>query len=204
MDEEVKEKIVQGAEELFMRYGVKSVTMDDLAANLSVSKKTIYQHFKDKDELVLCVAHLHMELDQKELEKITDKSENAVQELFFMVQFIRNITKKMNPSVLFDLKKYHSKAWEAINTHKVCCIYDRVVSNLEQGKKEGYFRKEINSEILATMRMQSTEMGYDPLIYSPTKYNIIDVQMELFEHFLMGIVTPAGLELYNNYIVEIK
>lgn len=202
MDEEVKQKIISGAEELFMRYGIKSVTMDDLATNLSVSKKTIYQHFKDKDELVLSVAQLHMEQDQKDVAEIVGKSENAIQELFFMAQFIRNLATKMNPSVLFDLKKYHSKAWEAFHKHKICCIYETVVNNLERGKKEGYFRAEIKSEILATMRMQEVEMGYDPMVYSPTKFNIIDVQMELFEHFVMGLVTPKGLKLYNSYIIE--
>ena len=99
MVNEARDKIIVGAEELFMRYGIKSITMDDLASNLAISKKTIYQHFKDKDELVLEVAKIHMQQDEKEVECIITKSENAVQEIFYIAQFIRKMTAKLNPSV---------------------------------------------------------------------------------------------------------
>ena len=187
-----------------MRYGIKSITMDDLASNLAISKKTIYQHFKDKDELVLEVAKIHMQQDEKEVECIITKSENAVQEIFYIAQFIRKMTAKLNPSVLFDLKKYHSKAWDAFQAHKINCIYQHVVKNIERGKVEGYYRLEANAEILSTMRMQEVEMTYEPLVYSPTKFSLVEVQMELFDHFVRGIVTKAGLDLYNNYLNEIN
>ena len=202
MENEVRDRIIVGSDELFMRLGIKSVTMDDIASHLSISKKTIYQHFKDKNELVIAVSKVHMETDQCEVLEISNVSDNAVQELYFISLYIRKHMLKMNPSILFDLKKYHPKAWDLFKEHQRNCIYKTVVANIERGKKEGSFREEVNPEILAVLRMNSIEIGFDPSIYPSSKFNLLEVQMQLFDHFVHGIVTAKGLKQLEQYVKD--
>ena len=202
MVNETKERIITGADELFMRLGIKSVTMDDIASHLAVSKKTIYQNFKDKDALVIAVAEVHMTQDHVEVDKLIEGSENAIQELFFISKYIKTHVAKMNPSILFDLKKYHPKAWNLFKEHQVTCIASTVIRNIERGKKEGTYRKEVNAEILAVLRMQSIEMAFNPSLYPGNKFDLMEVNMQLFEHFVYGMVTTQGAELYNKYLED--
>lgn len=202
MVNETKDRIITGADELFMRLGIKSVTMDDIASHLAVSKKTIYQNFKDKDALVIAVSEVHMAQDHVEVEKLVKESENAIQELFFISQYIKTHVAKMNPSILFDLKKYHPKAWDLFQKHQVDCIASTVIKNIERGKKEGTYREGVNAEILAVLRMQSVEMAFNPVLYPVSKFDLMEVNMQLFEHFVYGMVTTKGAELYNKYLDE--
>lgn len=197
---ETKEKILAGAEELFMRYGIKSMTMDDIAKHLTVSKKTIYQHFKDKNDLVENVMENHMHHEQCHIAEIRNESSNAIEELFKISKFIKTMMMDMNPSIFLDLQKYHPDAWKYFQVHKHDCITSNILENLNWGVSEGYFREDINCEILALLRVEQIEFGFNPLIFSGNKFSILEVQMELLNHFIFGVVTPKGLELYNEYI----
>lgn len=202
MNSETKDRIIVGADELFMRLGIKSVTMDDIASHLAVSKKTIYQHFKDKDALVTSVTKVHMQQDEKEVEALVEESENAIQELFFISKYIKAHVAKMNPSIMYDLKKYHSKAWANFQEHKMNCIYNTVVKNIERGKKEGTYREAVNAEIVSILRMQSIEMAFNPSLFPVPEFDLLEVNMQLFEHFVYGVVTTKGADLYDKYVEE--
>lgn len=197
-----RERIVQGAEELFMKYGIKSITMDEIAAHLSMSKKTIYQCFKDKDELVCEVCDIHMRHEIEEMNRIVDESSNAIEEIFKMSIFIRDMSSKMNPSVLFDLRKYHPKAWAIYEEHKQECMHGSIIRNLQHGKDEGYYRADINVEILGRLRMQQVEWGLDPTVFPSSSYTLYEIQAQLFTHFLFGVITPSGWELFQQYVAE--
>ena len=195
----VKEKILQMAIEVLPRYGVKSVTMDDLAQRLSMSKKTIYQHFKDKSTLVEAVVeHMYCSQDEQ-LEVIREKSKDAIEEMYLISVFVRGILTTMDASVMFDLKKYYPKAYEKFNCHKEDKMYNSVLQNLNQGVEQGYYRKEINTEVLAKLKMVIMEGSFDPDVYPPNKFKFIDLQMELFDHYLYGILSSKGLEMLNVY-----
>lgn len=198
-DIDVKEKIIKGAEELFMRYGVRSITMDEIARHLGVSKKTIYLYFSDKDEIVLSVAQSHLGTQQKQFDKIADESKNSVEELVRLSFFLKENMKGVNPAVLFDLQKYHPKAWSAWMEYKRNVIKDSVVRNLKQGIKEGYFRSDINPEILAVVRLETIQMGFDDQVFPRDKFNLTQVQLHILEHFIHGLLTEKGKKLYNKY-----
>src|SRR6201989_3381049 len=108
---DIKEKILKGAEELFMRYGVRSISMDDIARHLMVSKKTLYQHFEDKEDLVTQASETHIEKSRKQYEALTESPANAIDELARISVCLRNDMNGMNHSLLFDLQKYHPRAW---------------------------------------------------------------------------------------------
>lgn len=196
---DIKSKILKGAEELFMRYGIRSVSMDNIASHLGVSKKTLYQYFKDKDEMVLSVAEEHISRDKDDLEEIAGSAKNAIEEMVKLSSCLRENFRDMNPSLLFDLQKYHHKAWEAWLNHKHHFIRNQIERSINLGKGEGYFRNEINTQVMAIMRLESIQMAFDPSLFPMETYVLTEVQMEIFEHFIYGLFTEKGRKLYEKY-----
>jgi TetR/AcrR family transcriptional regulator, cholesterol catabolism regulator len=198
-EQETKDKILIGAEGLFMKYGIRSVSMDDIARHLSVSKKTLYQHFADKDELVTMMSQLHMKRDVKEYEELTSASENSIDELNKISIQIKCDMEDMNPSLLYDLQKFHPKAWALWLNHKNDFIKSSIVRNLKQGISEGYFRPEINPEVMGISRLILIEAAFDGNLFPKDKFNLVHIQSQFFDHFVYGLCTDKGRKLYEKY-----
>lgn len=196
---DIKEKISRGAEELFMRYGIRSMTMDEIARHLGISKKTIYQYFSDKDEIVLSVTQRHLETNQKQFDLIAEESKNSVEELVKLSFCLKENLKGMNPSVMFDLQKYHQKAWSAWMEYKRKVIKESVMRNIRKGMEDGYFRPEINPEILAVLRLEEIQMAFDDQLFPRDRFSITQVQLHILEHFINGLLTDKGRKLYYKY-----
>jgi AcrR family transcriptional regulator len=196
---DIKRKILKGAESLFMKYGVRSISMDDIARHLSVSKKTLYQHFEDKEDIVTITCKSHIENVSKEFLAIMHSAENAIEELAKISFCLKQNSEEMNPTLLFDLQKYHPKAWGVWLDHKNKFIRDSIIRNLKQGIEEGYFRPEIKVEIIAAMRLEIVQLAFDDQIFPPSKFKLAEVQMQIFDHFVYGIVTEKGKKLYQKY-----
>jgi AcrR family transcriptional regulator len=202
-ESDIKDKILKGAMELFMKYGVRSVSMDDIARHLSVSKKTIYQYFADKDDVVTLVAQNHLEKGRSEFESLCENSKNAIYEMFRISMWLKKGVQEMNPSLLFDLKKYHAKAWNVWLDHKYKFIHDSVVKNLRQGIEEGYYRKDIRPEVLAVVRIEMVQLGFDERAFPQDQFDLSEVRMQIFDHFIHGLLTDKGRKLYEKYKQEI-
>lgn len=196
---EIKERIIQGGEELFFKYGIKSITMDTIASHLGISKKTIYEHVGDKNNLVELVSEAHFYKEQNILEEIEKNSINAIDEIFNVSIHMKQNFSKINPSLFFDIKRYHAKVWNMFDEKKHECIGGTLIRNLERGIREGFYRKEINPIILAKLRMKQVEWGFDGDEFPITEFSFVDVQMQLFEHFLYGIATEKGITLFIEY-----
>ena len=195
-ESEVKQKIIKGAESLFMKYGVRSISMDDIARHLSVSKKTLYQHFEDKEDIVTIACLSYIESITKDFERIENSSANAIDELSKISVRLRRHVEDMNPSLLFDLQKYHPRAWNVWLEHKRNFIRDSVVRNLKQGVIEGYFRPEMDLEVVATMRLELVQLPFDERIFPTGRFNVPDVQMQIYDHFVYGLLTDKGRKQY--------
>lgn len=196
---DIKSKILKGAESLFMKYGVRSISMDDIARHLSVSKKTLYQHFEDKEDIVTICCQSHIEGVSREFQEIEHVAENAIEELAKISLCLKQNSEEMNPTLLFDLQKYHPKAWSVWLDHKNKFIRESVVRNLKQGIEEGYFRPEIKVEIIAAMRLELVQLAFDDQLFPPSKFKVAEVQMQIFDHFVYGLVTEKGRKLYQKY-----
>lgn len=196
---QTKEKILKGAEGLFTKYGIRSISMDDIARHLSVSKKTLYQHFADKDELVTIAMQTHMEEQKKVFDGIASQAENSIDELYQIAGCLRKHSEESNPSLLFDIQKFHPKAWNVWIDYKNNFIRGTVIRNLEQGIKEGYFRHDINPEILASLRLAIIETCYDDRVFPKDKFSLMEIQAQIFEHFVYGLCTEKGKKLYQKY-----
>ncbi|MEQ9298296.1 MAG: TetR/AcrR family transcriptional regulator [Cyclobacteriaceae bacterium] len=199
---DTKEKIIQKADELFRLYGMRSVTMDDISKGLGISKKTIYQYYSDKDEIVTRATRHMLEHEQQEIEEISQGSKNALDELFEISRCIRKNVTNINPSILFELQKYHAKAWEIYLDFKEHAFKKTITQNLERGIKEGFFRKEIDIEVLALMRLEQFQMIFDQRIFPSTQFDFAKVQTQILEHFIYGILTEKGRALYEEKVAN--
>lgn len=199
-----RKKILFAAYELFFRYGIKSVTMDDIAKHLSISKKTIYLSFQNKDEVVHTLMEQVLLKDQADFITIAKNTSNVVEEVFVMMKKMNGILNTINPNIFYDLKKYHPKTWSLFHKFRMEFVVNCVVVSLEKGKKDGLVRLDINSNILAKLRGEEIEMGFNPAVFPIDKFKILDVQIAFVEHFLYGICTLKGHKLINKYkkIVE--
>jgi TetR/AcrR family transcriptional regulator, cholesterol catabolism regulator len=200
--DQTREKILKGAEELFLKYGVRSVSMDDIARHLSISKKTIYQYFVDKDEVVTQVTVGHIEQTKSGFDCLAPNSKNALDELMRIQFYLKKNMADIHPALLFDLKKYHSKAWNAWSEHKNKYIRESVVRNLKQGIEEGLYRSNLNPDILAALRIESIQWIHDGAILPSDKYKMVDVQLQMLDHFMYGLLTEKGRKLYEKYKQE--
>lgn len=195
---DIKDKILNGTEELFRRYGVRSISMDDIARHLSVSKKTLYQHFEDKDDVVLNITRHLLEENFKECEAIRKGAENPIEELATISIWMKKSMDEINPTMLFDLQKFHPKAWNLWLEFKNKFIHEEVIRNLEAGIEAGYMRP-VNKEIMSILRVEFVQMAFNQDIFPREKYNIVEVQSQIFDHFVFGLVTEKGRKLYLKY-----
>jgi len=198
----VEGKIIHASHELFMQFSVKSITMDDIARELSISKKTIYQYFRDKNELVLRVTESHLEKEREEIQSIKQRSANAIETLIEESLALRRNITGMNPSLLFDLRKYHQSAWELYLKCKQDVYISSLKETLENGVKEGLFRAEIDPRILAILRVEQIQMSLEKFIYPRDQFDFQQVQSQLFDHFLNGLVSDKGRRLLKKYQIN--
>lgn len=194
----MEEKIIAGAADLFHKYGVRSVSMDDIARHLSISKKTIYQYFKDKNDVVVQAMKWHLNINKQEYDEVFLTGHNAIEELSGVSQCMRKDFKDINQSLLFDLQKYHPEAWDLWVTFKTQYMKNQVLENLKKGVEEGYYRKEIDPETLARLRIEQVQLAFDENVFPKSAFNFKEVQLMFLDHFINGIVTEKGKQLYKS------
>jgi AcrR family transcriptional regulator len=191
-----KEKILRGAEDLFMKYGVRSISMDDIARHLSVSKKTLYQHFADKDELVVLVLKSHLERNAKEVETILETAGNSIEELAKISACMKRNIQGLNQTMMFDMQKFHPKAWSVWVEFKQKYIRESVIRNLKRGIQEGHIRPDVDPEVIAALRIELIQFSFNPDVFPRERFNMVEVHSQLFDHFVFGLVTEKGRKLY--------
>src|SRR5579862_575979 len=151
------DRIIAGGEELFSTAGIKSVTMDDIARHLGMSKKTIYQFFKDKNELVMALVKKKLQDDEDQMCAILSQSGNVIEEMINMMKCSEEIFSRINPIVIHDMQKYHPEAWKQFQNFKSGVLVHTLEQLLIKGIKQGYIRPDIDVKILARMRVSQVE-----------------------------------------------
>ena len=199
---DTKQRIQKAAHDLVMQYSIRSVSMDDIAANLGMSKKTIYQYFKDKDELVEAVVDDVITTNQCECNADRDKADNAIHEIFLVMDMMVEMFKTMNPSILFDMQKYHPAAFRKFMKHKNEFLYNVCLQNAERGVREELYRPEIAIDILCKYRVETMFIPFNPEFQQGLKHSLAKIQEEIIVHFLFGLVTLKGYKLILNYMEQ--
>jgi AcrR family transcriptional regulator len=193
------ERIIQGGEDLFLKAGIKSVTMDDIAKHMGMSKKTIYQFFKDKNELVIALVKKKLEEDEHQIKEIISKSTNVIDEMINMMKCSEEVFSRINPIVIHDMQKYHPEAWQIFQNFKADVIIHTLEELMNKGIEQGYIRPEVDVKIMARMRVNQVELGFDTKHFPLADFNPWKVQGQFLEHFNYGICTLKGFKLLNQY-----
>lgn len=193
------ERIIEGGEELFLTAGIKSVTMDDIARHVGMSKKTIYQFFKDKNELVIALVKKKLKEDEDQMEAIISQSGNVIEEMINMMKCSEEIFSRINPIVIHDMQKYHPDAWKEFQNFKSEVLISTLEQLLSKGIKQGFIRPEIDVKIIARMRVSQVELGFNTAVFPTAEFSPWRVQVQFLEHFNYGICTLKGYKLLNQY-----
>jgi len=196
---EAKERILAKAHDLFNRFGFRRVTMDEIATKTGMSKKTIYQWFATKDEIVDAVVVALLNKSVSSCECSSTSAENAVHEIFSNIDMIQDLMGEMNPVVLEDLEKYYPSVFEKFFRHKYDYIFKKLKRNLQKGIAEGLYREELNVDVISKFRIETMFIPFNQAIFPYGKYNLAEVEIETLEHFLYGISTVEGQKLIKKY-----
>ena len=196
---EVPEKIIVQSAELFIRSGIKSITMDDISREAGISKRTIYENFKDKDDLLRsCLNYLDNSY-KNETEEIIKNSENVIDTVFRILKHGIKVFATINPLFFTDLKKYHFNIW--IETHRINNekYLEQTHSLVKKGINEGFFRKNINIDIVTTLLHEQLKILSDEQIFPSGKYSKSVVFENIMINFIRGIATQKGISIIENY-----
>ena len=201
---DTKERILLKARELLMTYGIRSVSMDDIASSLGMSKKTIYQFYTDKNSLVESVFSFFIKNNEATCNADVERAENAIHAIFLGLDMAAKMFKSMNQSLMFDLQKYHPAVFTIVHNHKQRYIFEIVKANILQGQKQKLYRSELDAELLARYRVETMFIYFSPTFHQNLKMTFAEVNEQIMMHFLYGLVTPKGLEVIEKYRKELK
>ena len=196
---EPKERILHKSHELFNRYGLRSVSMDDIASQLGMSKKTLYQYYTDKDELVQAVFTEVLQQNRECCQQDKEQAENAIHEVFIAFDRVREMFASMNPAVLFDMEKYHPAMFSKFNEFKNDFLYGMIKANLERGKQEEIYREDIDVDIITRFRISTLMLAFNTDVFPTNRTQLIHIEQQLQEHFLYGLATTKGQKLIQKY-----
>lgn len=198
MSEEVK--ILERCERLFMRYGIKSVTMDDVARELGMSKKTLYQHFENKEELVRKVTQNHFACQNHMVEQVIRHSKTAIDEMFAIAAWMNAMSKNLNPSLIYDMRKYHPDSWQVFVDHRNNEVINSIKHNLKRGIGEGLYREDLDVEILSRIYVARMEMFIDNEIFPYEQFPPQKTFNVFMDYHIRGIATTKGIK----YLEKLK
>lgn len=189
-----EQQIIDQSAKVFMRLGIRSVNMDDIAQHLRISKKTLYQYVKDKNELVLKAVGLITTHHRECILGICAKGFNAIDESFEISRFVAAQVGQVHPSVHFDLQKYHPEAWDVLQSAERQDIYACVSGNLRKGMEEGLYRPDLSVDVIARIHISRFDVTFDGELFPQDKYRFEDVIWELFRYHIRGIATERGVK----------
>lgn len=192
-------KILLKARDLMLQSGLRQVTMDDLAHQLGISKKTIYQYYKDKVDLVKAVVNLELKDHELTCKDCKSKAENAIHEMFLLMENMKAMTQTMNPNSMMELEKHFSDAFDMIKNHKDEFLFSLIKQNLMKGIEEGCYRKDLDIDIISKFRLETVFIPFNLRLFPLNKFNSIEVHTQLMEHFVYGLMTVKGHELMDQY-----
>lgn len=199
---EIRDRITEGAAELFKTYGIKSVTMDSLAAQLGISKRTIYEVFADKDDLLMEVLTRMARQQRDQIKRVLEGSENSIVAIFRLLEINRDNFQMMSPAFQDDLKKYHTDVLMKKSDKSEMPDYRNHKQVIENGIKEKLFRKDVNPDLVNRCLYNLGRSILDNALYPYELFSRRDVIKNIFINYLRGISTAKGLDLIDRLEVN--
>ncbi len=196
---DVQQKILSVSVDMFRQYGFKTITMDDIARRAGVSKKTLYQHYVNKQEVVQAAINWYQHRISDECHHALSTSENAIEAMVRLNEVLNQTFKQVNPLAMLELQRFFPEAHEMFR--KTLFERDMIAmrDNIIRGVEEGNYREDLNAELLAIYRMECCLIMMQPNLMMNERYNTQIVSQEIFEHFLYGIMSAKGEKLFKKY-----
>ena len=195
-------ELIASVAQLFMRLGIKSLTMDEIARQLGVSKKTLYKYASDKKELVSKAVQLAIDEEESLLSEMHEANGNAIDKIFAINTMISEKLQSIQPAVIFDMQKYYPEAWAIMEEHKSVFIHNQIKENLEEGIKQGLNRNNMNPELVSRIYVTLINSIFDSPIYSLSNHSFKETHTEVARYHLRGITNKKGVEymqqMFNN------
>ncbi len=198
----MKEEILAKAEQLFKKYGIKSVTMDDLARELGISKKTLYQHVPNKAALIQTILENYTCTEKEALKAIRDHARDAIEEMLHIAAFIVDMLRGMSDTALYDLQKYYRQSWEMVQKLHREHVYEVIRNNLQRGQREGLYRTDIDPAIIARLYVGKSFVVVDDGFFPAGEFRMADVVRQHILYHLRGVASEAGLRRLELYLVS--
>jgi AcrR family transcriptional regulator len=189
---------------LYNKYGIRSVTMDDIATELGISKKTIYEVFEDKNDMVKELILHQMRLMDKEFLETSNQKLNAIETLLSISDIITRYVTEISPSFNFDLMKYHPDAWKLMVEFKRERVFNHVKENLIIGIKEGLYRSDLNPDVIARLYVSRFRGGMDPDMFPNVQHTFATFFKEMLTYHIRGIASAKGLVVFEKIFKEHK
>jgi len=196
----MKDKILQTATELFLSQGFKSITMDDIAQEMSISKKTIYSHYGNKETIVSATTKHVFETICSGIDGICERQENPINELYEIKKYVLEHLKDEQSSPMYQLQKYYPKIHKELRARQYDYMQNCVVDNIQRGLEQGLFRENINIGFVSRIYFMGMNSIKDREIFEEDQYPSKKLYDMYLEYHLRGIVTPKGRKLLNELI----
>lgn len=192
-------KTLEIAKKLFLKFGVRSVTMDDISKEAGVSKKTIYSMVTNKAQLIEFVVDRYMASETKDILKIKEEASDALDEMIKITEHVIFFLRNFKPSLTYDLKKYYTASWDKVEKIHFNFIRQTIHANIERGKQEGIYRKVVREEIISQLYLQLSYSLVNDELFPIKTFTKVELYENFIDYHMHGILSKTGLEKYKDY-----
>jgi len=194
MGAEAQQTILSLCRDLFMRYGIKSITMDDIARKLGVSKKTLYQYVENKEDLIQQVVYQHTLEEKEAIERISAEANNAVEEIYLIAKYVVSLLRQVSPTTMYDLQKYYRNIWDMVEALHQQFVLTIIKANLQRGIKEELYRQDIDVDVIAKLYVGNTSLVTNEDFFPLKEYARDRIFTEFIKYHIRGIASSKGLK----------
>jgi AcrR family transcriptional regulator len=188
--------ILERVRELFYKYGVRSISIDDICRDLGISKKKLYQYVSSKTELVDKL----LELERQNFKVIFDNHNfdgvNAIDILLTVSRELGERFRDVSPSMTFDLKKYYPEIYHKHIDDRINFIYNKIQINLQKGISQGMYRDDLSIELVARLYIRRLIDLHNPEFFPAEKFSFQTLFNVMFDNFIRGIANANGIDYY--------
>ena len=193
-DEKQYKALLMKSRELFIKHGVKSLTMDEIAKEMGMSKKTIYQFVENKGDLIKLTMQDFLEQERQLMDIILKNSTNSIDEMISMIEYWLQVVQEFNANTLNEVQKYYPETWDMYNDYRFNFMLGLIKGNLDKGVKQGYYRNDMDTDIISRIYILAVEVLLNQALFPIKQYTYLNTYREFLSYHLRGIVSNEGLK----------
>lgn len=200
----MKDIILKKTADIFLKFGFKSVTMDDIANDLGISKKTLYKHFKNKEDLVdQAISSFHENCLDK-INCVCALGYNAIEENFEVKKIFKDLLQNSDESPMFQLKKYYPKTFNKVMKKEFEEFQNCITTNIEKGINEGLYRKNINKSVISRFYFMLVFSIHDENLFTYKKNSVKQLEIDVLEYHTRAIATAKGIKELEKQLLKLN